>query len=58
MTDRDVKLSAVIAAIDCLSTSGTPGMWTQNSHVSVDKLIAAVKALPDAWRPIEEYDGQ
>jgi len=51
MTDRQLSQNAVIAAIEG-EVSYNPAHGDTNR--ALERIIAAVTALPDAWRPIEE----
>jgi hypothetical protein len=52
MINRD----AVIAAIEGLAMSGY-GDGDDRYNDALETAVAAIRALPDAWRPIDEADG-
>jgi len=57
MTDRQLSQNAVIAAIEG-EVSYSPAHGDTNR--ALERIIAAIRALPDPWRPIEEarrFDG-
>jgi len=55
MTDRQLSQNAVIAAIEGLPPEwARKGSMAQFNTITIADAIAAVTALPDAWRPIED----